>query len=43
MPTTRTKAVFQLLVYEQELRLTTLPTFEGVVGSYFRVKRNTIH
>jgi len=42
MLTTRTKAIFQLLGYEQELRLNTLPTFEGVVESYFCVKRNTI-
>jgi len=31
MPTTRTKTIFQLLVYEQELRLTALPTIEDVV------------
>ena len=41
MPTTRTNTIFQLLGYEQELRLTALPTFEDVVKSCLRVKHNT--
>jgi len=36
MPTTRTKIIFQLLGYAQELRLTALPTFEDVVKSYLK-------
>jgi len=38
MPITRTKTIFQLLGYEQELRLTALPIFKDVMKSYLRVK-----